>query len=159
MTVFDVSPAAAERLKAFGAKVASSPAEAAAGAAVVMSMVPSNPHVRKVYTDAATGVSASTSLFRLCVAPTADQWPVSLWLLIRRCHLTRSVGVHLIMLGPPHPTPSPSSLPKVFGAMSPGTLCIDSSTIDPAVSIEMAAAAAEAGGSFIDAPVSGGECL
>lgn len=38
-----------------------------------------------------------------------------------------------------------------------GSLLIDSSTIDPAVSKEMAAAAEKMGAVFMDAPVSGGE--
>lgn len=40
-----------------------------------------------------------------------------------------------------------------------GSLLIDSSTIDPAVSKEMAAAAEKMGAVFMDAPVSGGESL
>lgn len=98
VTVYDVAPKAAEPLAEAGASVAASPAEAANGASVVITMVPSNPHVRAVYTN--------------------DD--------------------------------------GVFSAMAPGTLCIDASTVDPAVSREMAVAAAEHGGSFIDAPVSGG---
>lgn len=39
-----------------------------------------------------------------------------------------------------------------------GSLLIDSSTIDPAVSKEMAAAAEKMGAVFMDAPVSGGKC-
>lgn len=38
-----------------------------------------------------------------------------------------------------------------------GSLLIDSSTIDPAVSKEMAVAAEKMGAVFMDAPVSGGE--
>ena len=41
--------------------------------------------------------------------------------------------------------------------MKKGSLLIDSSTIDPAVSKEMAAAAEKMGAVFMDAPVSGGE--
>ena len=37
-------------------------------------------------------------------------------------------------------------------------MCIDSSTIDPAVSKKIAAMAAEKGAGFVDAPVSGGRC-
>lgn len=40
--------------------------------------------------------------------------------------------------------------------MKKGSLLIDSSTIDPAVSKEMAAAAEKMGAVFMDAPVSGG---
>jgi 3-hydroxyisobutyrate dehydrogenase len=44
----------------------------------------------------------------------------------------------------------------VLAAARKGTLCVDMSTIDPAVSRRVAAAAAERGVRFIDAPVSGG---
>jgi 3-hydroxyisobutyrate dehydrogenase len=44
----------------------------------------------------------------------------------------------------------------VLSALRPGTLCIDSSTIEPAVARSVAAAAAKAGGAMLDAPVSGG---
>jgi 3-hydroxyisobutyrate dehydrogenase len=44
----------------------------------------------------------------------------------------------------------------VVAAARAGTLCVDMSTIDPAVSRRMAAAARERGLRFIDAPVSGG---
>jgi 3-hydroxyisobutyrate dehydrogenase len=44
----------------------------------------------------------------------------------------------------------------VLAAGRKGTLCVDMSTIDPAVSRRVAAAAAERGLRFIDAPVSGG---
>lgn len=43
--------------------------------------------------------------------------------------------------------------------MKKGTLLIDSSTIDPAVSKEMALAAEKMGAVFMDAPVSGGKDL
>lgn len=45
----------------------------------------------------------------------------------------------------------------VFGAMAPGTIVIDSSTIAPATARRLAAAAAARGGHLLDAPVSGGE--
>lgn len=41
--------------------------------------------------------------------------------------------------------------------MKKGSLLIDSSTIDPSVSKEMAAAAEKMGAVFMDAPVSGGK--
>jgi 3-hydroxyisobutyrate dehydrogenase len=44
----------------------------------------------------------------------------------------------------------------VLAAARKGTLCVDMSTIDPAVSRRVAAGAAERGVRFIDAPVSGG---
>lgn len=40
-----------------------------------------------------------------------------------------------------------------------GALCIDSSTVDPTVSREVAAKGQESGIQFVDAPVSGGESL
>ena len=45
----------------------------------------------------------------------------------------------------------------VFGALQPGSLIVDSSTIAPAVARRLAARAAELGSAMIDAPVSGGE--
>ncbi|XP_076341870.1 LOW QUALITY PROTEIN: 3-hydroxyisobutyrate dehydrogenase, mitochondrial [Tachypleus tridentatus] len=44
----------------------------------------------------------------------------------------------------------------IFKTVKPGTLLIDSSTIDPAVSVEMASLAERNGAVFLDAPVSGG---
>ncbi len=44
----------------------------------------------------------------------------------------------------------------LLSAISPGTLMIDSSTIDPSVSQEMYKLAKEKGSQYIDAPVSGG---
>ncbi|MFM8532896.1 MAG: NAD(P)-dependent oxidoreductase [Acidimicrobiia bacterium] len=45
----------------------------------------------------------------------------------------------------------------VFGAMSRGTVIVDSSTIAPAIARRLSARATELGGSLLDAPVSGGE--
>lgn len=45
----------------------------------------------------------------------------------------------------------------VFGAMQPGTILIDMSTIAPATARRLAARAASLGASMLDAPVSGGE--
>ena len=45
----------------------------------------------------------------------------------------------------------------LFSAMQPGTVIVDSSTIAPATARRLAAATAERGGTFLDAPVSGGE--
>jgi 2-hydroxy-3-oxopropionate reductase len=45
----------------------------------------------------------------------------------------------------------------IFSAMQRGTVIIDSSTIAPATAKRLAAATAERGGQFLDAPVSGGE--
>jgi 2-hydroxy-3-oxopropionate reductase len=45
----------------------------------------------------------------------------------------------------------------LLGAMGPGSLFVDMSTIAPATAVEMAAALAERGASALDAPVSGGD--
>jgi 2-hydroxy-3-oxopropionate reductase len=45
----------------------------------------------------------------------------------------------------------------VFGAMQPGTIVIDMSSISPVVARRLAAAAREKGAAMLDAPVSGGE--
>jgi len=45
----------------------------------------------------------------------------------------------------------------ILEAMQPGTIIVDSSTIAPATARRLAAATAERGGAFLDAPVSGGE--
>jgi len=45
----------------------------------------------------------------------------------------------------------------IFSAMQRGTVIVDSSTIAPATAKRLAAATAERGGAFLDAPVSGGE--
>jgi len=45
----------------------------------------------------------------------------------------------------------------LFGAMSKGTVIVDSSTIAPAIARRLAARAKELGGALLDAPVSGGE--
>ena len=45
----------------------------------------------------------------------------------------------------------------ILGAMQPGTVILDSSTIAPATAKRLAAATAQRGGQFLDGPVSGGE--
>ena len=45
----------------------------------------------------------------------------------------------------------------VLAGLEPGTLVIDMSSISPVETVRFAAAVAEAGGSYLDAPVSGGE--
>jgi 2-hydroxy-3-oxopropionate reductase len=45
----------------------------------------------------------------------------------------------------------------VFGAMQPGTIIVDHSTISPTVARQLAARAAELGGAMLDAPISGGD--
>src|SRR5262245_57810426 len=98
VTAFDVNPDAVRAAAAAGMSAAASAAEAVAGADIVVSMLPSSPHVESAYTGDG----------------------------------------------------------GVLAAARRGTLCVDMSTIDPAVSRRMAAAAAERGLRFVDAPVSGG---
>lgn len=45
----------------------------------------------------------------------------------------------------------------LLGALQPGSVVIDSSTIAPAAAVRFAALVAEGGGTYLDAPVSGGE--
>jgi 3-hydroxyisobutyrate dehydrogenase len=98
VTAYDTSGPAVEAAAAAGMAAAASAAEAVATADLVITMLPSSPHVESVYTGDG----------------------------------------------------------GVLAAARRGTLCVDMSTIDPAVSRRVAAAAKERGVRFIDAPVSGG---
>ena len=98
LMVFDIFPAAVEKLVAAGAKVATSVADAGKNADIVITMLPSSPHVRDVYVGAG----------------------------------------------------------RLLASVKPGTLLIDSSTIDPHTAREVAAAAAQRKIVMLDAPVSGG---
>src|SRR5262245_36044645 len=98
VTAFDVNPDAVRAAAAAGMSAAASSAEAVAGADIVVTMLPSSPHVESAYTGDG----------------------------------------------------------GVLAAARRGTLCVDMSTIDPAVSRRVAAAARERGVRFIDATVSGG---
>jgi 3-hydroxyisobutyrate dehydrogenase len=98
VTAFDVNPAAVKAATAVGAAAAASAAEAVAGADLVITMLPSSPHVESAFTGDG----------------------------------------------------------GVLMAARKGTLLVDMSTIDPAVTRRLAAAAAERGLRFVDAPVSGG---
>ena len=65
LAVYDVFPEAIEKLVAAGSKAATSVAETAKNAAVVITMLPSSPHVREVYTGSGlllANVSAETLL-------------------------------------------------------------------------------------------------
>lgn len=95
---FDLAEAALTAARAAGAETVASPAEAARGAEVVVSMLPAGEHVRRVY------------------------------------------------LGDD----------GVIAAAAPGTLLIDSSTVDVETARAVSAAAAAAGHEMVDAPVSGG---
>lgn len=58
VVAFDVNQGAVSDLVSGGATAASSPAEVAAAVQTVITMLPSNPHVRKVYLDSTDGVLA-----------------------------------------------------------------------------------------------------
>ena len=98
VTAFDANPEAVTAAVAAGMAAAASAAECVATADIVITMLPSSPHVQSVYTGDG----------------------------------------------------------GVLAAARRGTLCVDMSTIDPAVSRRVAAAGKERGLRFIDAPVSGG---
>lgn len=98
LVVYDVYPEAMEAIASQGAISAQSPAEVAEQCDRIITMLPSSPHVREVYTGKK----------------------------------------------------------GIFSAAKTGSLLIDSSTIDPSVSQEMAKLAESKGALFIDAPVSGG---
>jgi 3-hydroxyisobutyrate dehydrogenase len=98
VTAFDVNPAAVQAATGVGSAAAASAAEAVAGADIVITMLPSSPHVESAFTGDG----------------------------------------------------------GVLMAAKKGTLLVDMSTIDPAVTRRLAAAAAERGLRFVDAPVSGG---
>jgi 3-hydroxyisobutyrate dehydrogenase len=98
VTAYDLNAAAVNAAVAAGMTAAASAAEAVAGADIVITMLPSSPHVESAYMGDGGVVNAARK----------------------------------------------------------GTLCVDMSTIDPAASRRVAAAAAERGVRFVDAPVSGG---
>ncbi len=98
VTAYDLNAAAVQAAVAAGMTAAASAAEAVAGADIVITMLPSSPHVESAYMGDGGAVNAARK----------------------------------------------------------GTLCVDMSTIDPAASRRVAAAAAERGVRFVDAPVSGG---
>ena len=98
VTAYDIVPAALQGAVAAGAKAAASAAEAARGAELVITMLPSSSHVERAY-----------------------------------------LGEQGVLAG-----------------VDTGRLCVDMSTIDPAVSRRVAQAVQAKGVRFIDAPVSGG---
>jgi len=98
LLVYDAVTEKVQEFKAEGATVAESPADVAAGSKKIVTMLPSSPHVREVY-------SGSKGLFQ---------------------------------------------------KIQPGTLCMDSSTIDPDASRAVATQATSKNAIYLDAPVSGG---
>ena len=99
LKVFDVMPDLVKKLADLGAETATSPAACAQGVELVITMLPSSPHVRSVYTGKGTGI---------------------------------------------------------LNGVPPGVLLIDSSTIDPHTSRDVAMDARAHGNNMVDAPVSGG---
>src|SRR5436189_6421772 len=98
VAAYDLNPEAVKAAATAGMMAAASAAEAVATADIVVTMLPSSPHVESVYGGDGGVLAAARS----------------------------------------------------------GTLCVDMSTIDPAVSRQVAASARERGLRFVDAPVSGG---
>jgi 3-hydroxyisobutyrate dehydrogenase len=98
LTVFDMSSAAIEKVVSTGANAAASVADAGKNVDIVITMLPSSPHVRDVYLGAG----------------------------------------------------------DLLASVEPGTLLIDSSTIDPHTARDVAAVAAQQSIVMLDAPVSGG---
>ena len=56
LKVFDVMPDLVKKLADLGAETATSPATCAQGVELVITMLPSSPHVRSVYTGKGTGI-------------------------------------------------------------------------------------------------------
>jgi len=98
LKVYDVVPELLKKLSDLGCEAATSPADCAKGVELVITMLPSSPHVRSVYT-----------------------------------------GEYGVLKG-----------------VKPGVMLIDSSTIDPLTSRDVAMDAKAHGNAMVDAPVSGG---
>jgi 3-hydroxyisobutyrate dehydrogenase len=99
LKVFDVVPDLVKKLTDLGAESATSPAACSQGVELVITMLPSSPHVRSVYTGKDSGI---------------------------------------------------------LHGVSAGVMLIDSSTIDPHTSRDVAMDARAHGNNMVDAPVSGG---
>ena len=127
LTVFNRTPSRCEPLQAAGARVATSAAEAASDAEVLLLCVSDDRAVEAVLLGPA-GNEAST--------PPAGQGAKHLPLEFRTdCIEFKGAAIH---------------------GLSPGALVIDCSTIAPATSRRLAAALAEREIHYIDAPVTGG---
>jgi 3-hydroxyisobutyrate dehydrogenase len=72
LTVFDVAPASVAALREAGARAAASAGEAAAGADIVITMLPAGPHVRSVYLDAGGVLARAASSALLIDSSTID---------------------------------------------------------------------------------------
>jgi len=102
LIIKDINPQAEKKLKEFSPKniqIAVSLKELASQVESIITMLPSSPHVTKVFTESETGI---------------------------------------------------------LSGLKPGTICIDTSTIDPNVSRDLSSLIAQSGSQFVDAPVSGG---
>lgn len=73
LIVFDVNKQVTDKFKSEGAEVAASPAEVAAASKDIVTMLPSSPHVRSVYTDK-NGLLSTLQANSLCMdSSTIDQ--------------------------------------------------------------------------------------
>lgn len=122
VVAFDVDKASLDTAVAAGATPASSPAEVAASATRIVTMLPNNDIVRQVRNE------------RLCV--------------LYCIKAIKGIECHFAKVY--------TGSDGILGANKSGSLLIDSSTIDPAVSKELAEKSAMMGAVFVDAPVSGG---
>lgn len=104
------------------------PADVADKADRIITMLPSSPNVIDVYTG-------PNGILKYTVVSSS----------VRVCNIVLKLSQNLKVL-----------LFFLNRKVKKGSLLIDSSTIDPAVSKDMAAAAEKTGAVFMDAPVSGG---
>eukprot|EP01125_Pyxidicula_operculata_P022389 TRINITY_DN9114_c0_g1_i1.p1 TRINITY_DN9114_c0_g1~~TRINITY_DN9114_c0_g1_i1.p1 ORF type:complete len:329 (+),score=59.94 TRINITY_DN9114_c0_g1_i1:36-1022(+) len=73
LVVYDVSKEPLDQLKAEGAKIAKTPKELAQLSQTIVTMLPSSPHVQKVYTDDESSLIHGLSAGKLCIdASTID---------------------------------------------------------------------------------------
>lgn len=62
LSVFDMQKSVVNEFAQLGARPSTSPRDAAEGADVVVTMVPSSPHVRQVYSTPSTGILSASSV-------------------------------------------------------------------------------------------------
>eukprot|EP00300_Choanocystis_sp_HF-7_P003387 c12598_g1_i1.p1 GENE.c12598_g1_i1~~c12598_g1_i1.p1 ORF type:complete len:319 (+),score=70.39 c12598_g1_i1:44-1000(+) len=77
MVVFDLSSAATDKLKVGGAIVAASPKEVAQKADVLITMLPSSPHVQRVYLGP-DGIASAGSKAKFCIDASTISPPIAL---------------------------------------------------------------------------------
>lgn len=112
----------------FFLQIVDNPAEVADKADRIITMLPSSPNVVDVYTGSSGILKYTSSSIHTCMWLHRPQQSHFKWFFS----------------------------PPLYRKVKKGSLLIDSSTIDPSVSKEMAAAAEKMGAVFMDAPVSGG---